>query len=141
MRRQPSCQLVLLAGLIFLFTGAAVHAAETWTCSASVNGKQFPVKYEVHGQVLLHGDGSASSKILLNDENLLISFASFMSPATRNLMAQGVARIDDMFTMYFVIDKRRGGMVVLGGAWTMPVPDVLGKLPPPDFRSLPCTKD
>jgi hypothetical protein len=88
-------------------------ASESWTCINMAAGKAVPTKYVVNGKLLIHGDGSAYSKILLNDERLIISFGSFVSNVHRQPKNSQPVEIDEPFVTYFILDKIRSRLLML----------------------------
>jgi hypothetical protein len=70
------CALGVAAGLTISPHDKSAAASEAWTCFKVIKDKKFAIRYVVSGQILLHGDGSSHSKILINDDKLLISSAT-----------------------------------------------------------------
>jgi len=106
-----------------------------------VSGKAHPVRYVINGQIMLHGDGSSHSKILVNDDKLVISFATFMTPSTRYPKNSKPVEIDEPVTIYFIMDRSRNRLFTLSNMLTAVVTDNLGKMIDPDLDTMDCTKD
>ena len=118
---------VLLSALT---TITAVHASESWTCSRlAVDGKPYKVIYTVSGTYLITGEGVGRSKILVNDDHLLIAFNSFLSTVHRKPPNMGEIELQEPFTFYIILDKRDGRMLVLDNQLTQTMSDTYGSLP------------
>jgi hypothetical protein len=127
--------------LISISSGRVATAADAWTCFKMVSGKAHPVRYVINGQIMLHGDGSSHSKILVNDDKLVISFATFMTPSTRYPKNSKPVEIDEPVTIYFIMDRSRNRLFTLSNMLTAVVTDNLGKMIDPDLDTMDCTKD
>jgi hypothetical protein len=121
-------------------SGTPVLASESWTCTKIAQGKAFPIKYVVNGNILLHGDGSAHSKTMLNDDRLLISFGSFMSSVRRYPKNSRPVDIDEPFVNYFIIDKIGSRLILLGNVGMTILSDMYGSLGDASLEELRCTR-
>lgn len=103
--------------------------------------QEVPTRYGVNGQILLHGDGSSRSKILLNDDKLLLSFATFISPITRYSKNGLPVEVDEPFVNYFIMDKSRSQLFTLSNGPAAVISDMFGKLADAEMDSMNCDRD
>ena len=104
------------AAILFAHAGfsSLADTGEAWTCSKVIDGKRDdPVRFVVNGQFLFHGDGSSHSKILLEDDKLLISFSVLTSKVTRRPENSSPVEIEEPSILYFVMDKSRDRLFIL----------------------------
>jgi len=127
--------------IVSLLCASPTVASESWTCIKMAAGKALPFKYVVNGKLLIHADGSAYSKILLNDERLLISFGSFVSNVHRYPKNSHPVEIDEPFVTYFILDKLRNRLLMLDNGAMVIFSDMHGNLPDASLEELPCTRD
>ena len=140
MSRSRHFALVATIGLVFVACGGRAKAAASWTCIFAAGGKQTPVRYQVYGKILLHGDGSSHSNILLNDSNLLISFATFKAKAGRIINGRQV-EVEEPTTNFFIIDKRQEKLFILDSVMSSVLSDEMGAMPDAELSSATCSRN
>jgi hypothetical protein len=130
------CSLVAAIGFFVVLSNKPASSSEAWTCFQVIKGEKYPFRYIVSDKTLLHGDGSSSSRILLNDDKLLISVTTFTSPNVRYPQNRDSVEIDDPHTMYFIMDKSRKRFITLESVITL-----LEGLTAPSMAIMNCVKD
>lgn len=140
-RRSRFCSCIFSVWLAILLNDKPACASEAWTCFKIIKDKKIPVRYVVNGQILLRGDGSSHSKILVNDNTTLISSATYTSSIVRHPKNSAPVEIDEPIVSYFVIDKAHNRMFMLSDYLAPLMLDRFDKLIDPDVDTMDCTKD
>jgi hypothetical protein len=140
-RRSRLCGVLVASALAIIPNDKPAAASEAWTCFTVIKDKKIPTRYVVNGQILLHGDGSSHSKILIDDDRLLISSATYTSSVVRHPKNSAPVEIDEPIVTYFVMDKYRNKMFTLSNYLAPLMLDSFDKLIDPDMDAMDCTKD
>jgi len=126
-----------LAGLQAVEAGAA----ESWTCTQSINGKPFVYKYVVNGDILVHNGGKGKSTIIENNSDHLISYIAYLNDVSRNPNNSPPVVVADPFVNYIIIEKASGRFTSLRNIQMMVFANSYSMLPPPEVESGHCKPD